>query len=104
MFDEGRRPSPRLTWIIDRYLKPHHEQVQELLKHMEECGYLPKVSTLSLQYMIFGMTNSIFTIAPYVERMSGAKPLEGDFYIDEQIRMVELFLFRGVDPAISGPP
>lgn len=92
LFDEGRKRSPRLDWMIEHYLQRNYENFDDLIRRLQLQGHLPDVSPLVLQYMIFGMAHTLFTLAPEVGRKTGADPLRDDDLIDQQVEAIEALL------------
>lgn len=94
LFDEGRKRTPRLEWMIGQYLKRNYDSVEVLIRKLQAQGRLPPISPLVLQYMMFGMAHTLFTLAPEVKLKTGVDPLRGSAMVEEQIAAIEALMLR----------
>ncbi len=76
MNDEGKRDSPRMRWLVDRFVKPMHEGMLALIERGQATGFLPGVSPTSLHYIVLGAAGLVFSQAPECRRLTGVDPTD----------------------------
>ncbi len=93
MHDEGKRRGARMRWLVDRYVKPLHIQLQPLIIRAQANGVLPRgIDPVHFVYIIVGATGMIFHQAEECKRVSGIDPAEPSA-VEAHCRAVEaLFL------------
>ncbi len=74
MNDEGKRDSPRMRWLADRFVKPMREGLGQLIEQGQASGLLPPVSPVSLHYIFLGAAGLIFSQAQECRRIMGVDP------------------------------
>ena len=79
MNDEGKRDSPRMRWLADRFVKPMHEGLRQLIERAQARGLLPQISPVSLHYIMLGAAGLLFSQAPECRRITGIDPTTEEF-------------------------
>jgi AcrR family transcriptional regulator len=79
MNDEGKRDSPRMRWLADRFVKPMHEGLRQLIERGQARGLFPTVSPASLHYIVLGAAGLLFSQAPECRRIMGVDPTDPAF-------------------------
>jgi TetR/AcrR family transcriptional regulator len=98
MHDEGKRPGPRMRWMVDRHIKPMFEQLLPVMQHLQEIGRLPKdIAPLHFAYALIGAIDVIFHQVEECRRVTGVNPMEPDA-IDAHARAVEFMLLGAPAP------
>jgi AcrR family transcriptional regulator len=91
MNDEGKRDSPRMRWLVDRFVRPMHDGLRALIVRAQARGLLPDVAPASLHYIMLGAAGLLFSQAPECRRITGIDPTEPAFaeaHADAVIRML----------------
>jgi len=92
MNDEGKRDSPRMRWLVDRFVKPMHEALGQLFERGQARGLLPRVPRASLHYILLGAAGLLFSQAPECRRVLGVDPTDPAFADAHADALVRLFL------------
>ena len=70
-------PGPRLTWLVDRHLRPGIGAVQAGFVDAQREGLAPTGDPVHLAYLLAGST-AIFSQAAEVQLLTGRDPLAPD--------------------------
>lgn len=97
MNDEGKRDSPRMRWLVDRFVTPLHEGLGTLFERGQARGVLPHVPRASLHYVLLGAAGLVFSQAPECRRVLGVDPTDPAFAESHADTLIRLFL--GARPA-----
>lgn len=92
MNDEGKRDSPRMRWLVDRFVTPLHQGLGALFERGQERGVLPRVPQASLHYFLLGAAGLVFSQAPECRRALGVDPTDPAFAEAHADTLVRLFL------------
>ena len=79
MNDEGKRDSPRMRWLADRFVTPMHQALRQLIERGQARGLLPKVPPASLHYIMLGAAGLVFSQAPECRRIMGVDATDPAF-------------------------
>jgi TetR/AcrR family transcriptional regulator len=71
MFRESASPGPRLTWLIENYLRDDIQRGSEFIERAQRAGLLPKVSPLQLLHLVSGMLSYNLLVAPMTKQATG---------------------------------
>jgi TetR/AcrR family transcriptional regulator len=75
MHDEGKRRGPRMRWLVDRYVKPLHDELKPLIVRAQKQGILPGgIAPTHFVYVMVGAVGMIFHQAEECRRVSGIDP------------------------------
>jgi AcrR family transcriptional regulator len=91
MNDEGKRDSPRMRWLADRFVRPMHVGLRQLIERGQARGVLPAISPTSLHYIMLGAAGLLFSQAPECRRIMGVDPTDPAFaeaHADAVVRML----------------
>jgi TetR/AcrR family transcriptional regulator len=91
MNDEGKRDSARMRWLVDRFVRPMHDGLRQLIERGQARGLLPDVAPASLHYIMLGAAGLLFSQAPECRRIMGVDPTEPAFaaaHADAVIRLL----------------
>lgn len=91
MNDEGKRDSTRMRWLADRFVRPMHEGLRELIERGQARGLLPAIAPASLHYIMLGAAGLLFSQAPECRRIMGVDPTDPAFaeaHADAVIRLL----------------
>jgi AcrR family transcriptional regulator len=91
MNDEGKRDSPRMRWLADRFVKPVHDGLRQLIERGQRRGLLPDASPVSLHYIVLGAAGLLFSQAPECRRITGVDPTEPAFAEAHADALIRLF-------------
>lgn len=92
MNDEGKRDSPRMRWLVDRFVTPLHEGLGVLFERGQARGILPRVPRASLHYILLGAAGLVFSQAAECRRVLGVDPTDPAFAEAHADALVRLFL------------
>jgi AcrR family transcriptional regulator len=96
MHEEGKRPGPRMRWLVDRHVKPLYEVVSAFMVRAQERGRLPAdIAPIHFHYVLAGSIGLFFHQAEECKRLSGVDPFD-ERVVEEHARAVEHLLL--------GPP
>jgi len=96
MHDVGKRPGPRMEWLVDTHVAPLYRGIVELLERAGHRLRLPDdVPPIHFHYILAGAVGLIFHQSEECKRLAGIDPFE-DAHIETHARAVEHFLL--------GPP
>ena len=105
MNDEGKRDGARMRWLADRFVRPMHEGLRQLIERGQARGILPDVAPASLHYIMLGAAGLLFSQAPECRRVMGVDPTDPAFaeaHADAVIRLLTSAVPRRVSPARAG--
>jgi len=68
---EGRRPSERLTWLVDRHLREGYVQACDLIRRGQEAGIVKPGDPTLLYYSMIAIAGTTFSLAPEIRLVSG---------------------------------
>lgn len=91
MNDEGKRDSPRMRWLADRFVKPMFEALRTRVEHAQVNGLLPPIPAANLHYLVLGAAGLAFSQAAECKRITGVDPTSEAFaeaHIDALLRLL----------------
>ena len=101
MHEEGKRPGPRMRWIVDRHVKPLYQAIEGLLARGRERGTLQvDAAPVHFFYLLAGAVGVIFHQAEECRRLSGVDPFAEEV-VEEHARLVERFLLGPADDVLG---
>lgn len=68
---EGRQPSERLKWLVDRHLRENHRQAVALVREGQESGVVRPGDPTLLYYSFIAIAGTAFSLAPEIALVSG---------------------------------
>jgi TetR/AcrR family transcriptional regulator len=74
MNDEGKRDSPRLRWLADRYVGPLYALIRTRVEHAQAAGRLPPSHPAHIHYLVLGGAGLVFSQAAECRRVAGVDP------------------------------
>lgn len=77
MHDEGKRPGPRMRWLVDRHVRPFYDGMSAMLREAQGRGMLPAhLAPLHFHYILVGAVAMIFHQAEECRRLAGVDPAD----------------------------
>ena len=98
MNDEGKRDSPRMRWLVDRFVKPMREGLRELIERGQARGFLPAGDPVSLHYIVLGAAGLVFSQAPECRRLMGVDPTDEAFAEAHADALIRIFTAGAAAP------
>ena len=89
---EGRQPSERLSWLVDRHLRENHAQACALIKEAQEAGVVRAGDPTLLYYSFIAIAGTAFSLAPEIGLVSGDA---ASITPDAVAHLIAAFLFVG---------
>ena len=74
MVQEGKHDDWRLTWIVDRHVKPYYATTKRLHDEVVAEGVAPPMDHVHFHYILVGAAALMFAMAPECRRLSGRDP------------------------------
>lgn len=68
---EGRQPSDRLKWLVDRHLSESHRLACALIREGQDIGCVRQSDPTLLYYSFIAIAGTAFSLAPEIELVSG---------------------------------
>ena len=68
---EGRQPSERLTWLVERHLRANYRQACELIAQGQAAGCVRSGDPTLLYYAFIAIAGTAFSLAPEIRLVSG---------------------------------
>jgi AcrR family transcriptional regulator len=94
MNDEAKRDSPRMRWLVDRFVRPMSQVVSVHLERAQAEGLVPPISPVSLRYIVLGAAGLIFSQAPECRYISGVDPTDPEFAERHADALIQLLTGR----------
>ena len=95
MHDEGKRPGPRMRWLVDRHVKPIYETTVEWVRRAQRDGHLrATIDALHFYYILVGAVALIFHQAAECRRLTGRDPADEAMIEAHADALEHLFLGR----------
>ena len=92
MHDVGKRPGPRMEWLVDTHVRPLYEGIEALLERAGHRMRLPDdVPPIHFHYVLAGAVSLIFHQSEECLRLSGVDAFDPET-IETHARVVEHFL------------
>ena len=97
MNEEGKRPGPRMRWLVDRHVRALYDGMSVFMARAQARGTLPSgIAPLHFHYILAGSVGFIFHQAEECKRLTGTDPFD-DATVEAHARAVE-HLFLGPPP------
>jgi hypothetical protein len=90
MLQEGTAPSERLTWLVERHVRPLYERLTRWFADAQDAGVVPAGRTEHLFYAMIGAASMPYAMAPEFALLTGREP--GDLLDAHADLLVSLFL------------
>ena len=96
MLQEGTAPSERLTWLVERHVRPVYERLTGWFADAQRAGVVPPGRTEHLFYAMIGAASMPYAMAPEFVLLTGRAP---DDLLDAHTDLlVSLFLREPQQP------
>lgn len=93
MIQESTGENPRLAWVVGNYFVPTRRIVEKDYEELMDRGVIPRMSFVSLRYIIFSACHSIFTQSIEVRELYGVDTSH-EAQVEAHIEAVTRLLFR----------
>ena len=74
MLQEGTAPSERLTWLVERHVRPVYERLTGWFADAQHAGVVPAGRTEHLFYAMIGAASMPYAMAPEFALLTGREP------------------------------
>jgi TetR/AcrR family transcriptional regulator len=74
MLQEGTAPSERLTWLVERHVRPVYERLTGWFADAQHAGVVPPGRTEHLFYAMIGAASMPYAMAPEFALLTGREP------------------------------
>jgi len=99
---EGRRRTPRLTWLVETYLKPQFEQGSALIARGQAEGTIRPFDPALLYYAVITLGAAPTAFAPEIEAVTGRRT-RNEATVEEIMTMISTLVFVGEPRAKRSP-
>jgi TetR/AcrR family transcriptional regulator len=89
---EGRHPSERLKWLVDRHLRENYLQCCELIREGQEIGVVRAGNPTLLYYSVIAIAGTAFSLAPEIALVSGSSETVSPSAVED---LIQSLLFIG---------
>jgi AcrR family transcriptional regulator len=93
MVQESTSENDRLAWAVEHHIASTRAVFEDLFEELFESGTLPRMSKISLRFMLTAACQSIFTLAAEVKLMYGVST-DHESQIEAHIDAVTKLLLR----------
>lgn len=92
IMQEAKADSPRLDWIVERWIRPYHRQLVAVLDALDPPPPVVRAGPLHLHYVLTGAGAALFAGAPEARRLLGVDPTDDHVVERHADVVVELVL------------
>jgi AcrR family transcriptional regulator len=92
MLRENRPNNPRLSWIVETFLKPLLARVLPKIKEAQEEADLPPGDPILVNYMLVGITSVLSTLGSEIKEIAHIDPEDPDI-VDAYWKLVDITVF-----------
>jgi len=96
---EGRRRTGRLTWLVERYLKPMFEETAATIARGQAEGTIRRFDPALLYYAFITLGAAPTAFAPEIEAVTGRRT-RTEATVKEIMAMISTLMFVGDRPAV----
>ena len=93
MIQESTGENPRLAWVVRNYFMPTRHIVEREYEELMDRGIIPRMSLVSLRYILFSACHSVFTQSIEVRELYGVDTSH-EAQVEAHIEAVTRLLFR----------
>jgi len=87
---EGRTPSARLEWLVDRHLRVNYRETCALIRRGQEAGEVRQGNPTLLYYSFVAIAGVAFSLAPEIALVSGDTSAVDPQMVEDLIRAMLL--------------
>ncbi|MDJ0919896.1 MAG: TetR/AcrR family transcriptional regulator [Henriciella sp.] len=98
MVQESIRDSDRLSWAVDKHIKPDHERFKPLNEAYMRKGIYPKITNYSMSYILVAASQTLFMLGPEVQRVYGVDVTKDDVIDAHADAIITLFFDHKAPP------
>jgi TetR/AcrR family transcriptional regulator len=91
---EGRRPTERLTWLVDEYLKPAFEESAAIIARGQTEGTIRPFDPALLYYAFISLGATPSAFAAEIEAVTGRRT-RNEATVVELMKMISTLMFTG---------
>ena len=74
MVHEATVPSDRLTWMVERHVKPLYEAGRSLWRRLRQAGIAAPIDDRFFHYVMVGAASLVYVNAPEARLLTGVEP------------------------------
>jgi TetR/AcrR family transcriptional regulator len=89
---ENRPNNPRLSWIIERFLRPALRDILPKIEEAQRTGDLPPSDPILVHYMLIGMTSVLSSLGSEIKEIARIEPDAPDV-VDAYWKLIEMTVF-----------
>lgn len=97
MIHEGFQHTPRLTWLIERYLRSGYELFDVTFQQAIDAGQIRPLPVRDLTSIIIGACSLVFSISSHIEEVYGDPP-DSPKFLNSLSETITQMVFRGIEP------
>lgn len=89
---EGVIAGPRLSWLVEHYLRPVFDRWSSYLDKLKDAGLVRDIPTPFALFAFFGAAQQFFDLAPLVEALYGLEARDPKIAREYTNSLIEIFL------------
>ena len=91
---DGKLAGQEYVWLADRFVRPMHEGLRQLIDRAQARGLVPAIPAASLHYIMLGAAGLLFSQAPECRHIMGIDPSDEAFVEAHADAVIRLLLDR----------
>lgn len=103
MNDEGKRNQRRMRWLVNRFVRPMFDVLRDRVEAAQRRGLVPRISPVTLHYMVLGAAGLVFSEAAECRYMTGVDPTAEGF-AEEHAEALLLMMTGGMSAQTTRRP
>jgi AcrR family transcriptional regulator len=92
MVHEATTPSDRLTWMVERYVRPLYDSVRAAWVRLREAGYAAPVDASMVHYVLVGAASLPYVNAAEARMLTGVDPTDAAWVSAHAASLVAILL------------
>lgn len=95
--NEIRTSGPRFDWLIDNYILPIHQDMNEVIRKAMDMGQVKNIPMEVITLIMFVSISHFFSVSPLLQRIYGVDSQDKDAVKNQIAHSIDI-LFNGISP------
>jgi len=92
MLRENRPNNPRLSWLIERFLRPALRDILPKIEEAQRTGHLPPSDPILVHYMLIGITSALSSLGSEIKEIARIEP-DAPSVVDAYWKLIDMTVF-----------